>query len=198
MIYEVLANFAYVFYPKNVCPWDERDKYLETIEYKRLKKIINSFDSEENLKIRENIKKEFENDIILKEFQDFSTLDGCEDRCFTFFLNVFENGELLSITLHLSFLLPYYVIRRGWHHAEPWFTKEKVIELESQNLDSRNREDLILDIEKIVEKKLSYQKFPETVMHTIIKDIGFQGISLGQFKMYNAFFNNQNIYENTN
>lgn len=45
MIYQVLANFAYVFYPKNVCPWDERDKYLETIEYKRLKKIIDSFDS---------------------------------------------------------------------------------------------------------------------------------------------------------
>ncbi|WP_035644375.1 hypothetical protein [Flavobacterium sp. ASV13] len=193
MIYEVLANLAYIYYPKNVCPWDERDKYLKTKEYKRLKEIIGSFDSDENLKIRDNIKKEFEDDLIFKEFQDFSRFDGCEDRCFTFFLNIIEDGQLLSISLHISILLPYYVIRRGWHYAEPWFTKERIEELESQNLDRRKIDDLILDIEKIVEEKLLYQKFPQTLMHTIINDIGFQGISLGHFKMYNVFFNNENI-----
>ncbi|SHM49516.1 hypothetical protein [Flavobacterium chilense] len=193
MIEDVLTNFVYLYYPKNVCPWDERDKYLKTVEYNRLRKIIDYFDSEENLRIRDNIKKEFENDIVLKEFQDFSTLDGCEDRCFTFFLNIFENGELLSISLHISLLLPYYVIRRGWHHAELWFTKEKIEELETQNLDSRKMDDIILDIEKIVEEKLLYQKFPQTLMNTIISDIGFQDIYIGHFKMYNGFFNNQNI-----
>jgi len=193
MIYEVLTNFAYMFYPKNVCPWDERDKYLGTIEYKRLRGLIESFDSEEGLKIRDNIRKQFDDDTILKEFQDFSILDSSEDRCFTFFLNVFEGGELLSIALYISFLVPYYVIRRGWHHAEPWFTKERIKELESQNFDNRKIGDLILDIEKIVEDKLSYNKFPETLMYSIINDIGFQGISLGHFNMYNVFFNNQNI-----
>jgi len=197
MIYEVLANYAYMFYPKNVCPWDEREKYLETVEYNRLKKLIDYFDSEENIKIRDNIRKEFDNDIILKEFQDFSILDSSKDRCFTFFVNVFEGGELLSITLYISFIIPYYVIKKGWHHAEPWFTKERIKELESQNLDNRKIEDLILDIEKIVEEKLFYQKFPEALMHTLINDIGFQGVSQGHFNLYNAFFNNQNIYENT-
>ena len=193
MINKVLKNLAYMLYPKNVCPWDERDKYVETIEYKRLRKLIDSFDSEENIKIRNNIRKEFDNDAILKEFQDFSILDSSEDRCFTFFLNVFEGGTLLSITLYISFLVPYYVIRKGCHQAEPWFTKERIKELESENLDNRKIEDLILDIEKIVEEKLFYRKFPENLMHDIINDIGFQGVSLGHFKMYNAFFNNQNI-----
>ncbi|WP_207209607.1 hypothetical protein [Flavobacterium sp. 140616W15] len=53
--------------------------------------------------------------------------------------------------------------------------------------------DLILDVESIVEKKLLYQKFPQELIHSVIDNISFQGIYLGHFKMYNAFFNNENI-----
>lgn len=198
MIEDVLRNLAYLFYPKNICPWDEKEVYLQTLEYKRLKEIIDSFDSDENLKIRDTIKKEFKDDLILRDFEDFSRLDSNEDRCFTFFLNIFEGGELLSISLHISILLPYYAIRRGWHHAEPWFTKERIEELERENLDSRKLEDLILDIETIVEEKLFYKKIPLSVMNTIIDDASFGDIRLGDFTMFNAFFNNYNIDETIN
>lgn len=192
MIHEVLVNLAYLFYPKNICPWDENEKYLQTFEYKRLQATIDFFDSDENKKLRSNIKAEFEEDVILKDFEDFSRLDY-QDRCFKFFLNVFENKELHSITLYLSILSPYYVIVTMKHSPSPFFSQTRINELERENTDNRKLKDLILDIEMIVENKLLYKKFPDSIINTIIDDIGFQGINLGHFKMYNAFFNNENI-----
>lgn len=192
MIQTVLTNLAYLFYPKNVCPWNESEKYLQTFEYKRLQATIDFFDSDENKKLRSNIKEEFEKDFILKDFEDFSRLDY-QDRCFKFFLNVFENGKLHSITLYLSILSPYYTIVPIVHSASPFFSQSRIDELEMENVDPRKLNDLILDVEKIVESKLYYQKFPKELIHTIIDDISFQGIYLGHFKMYNAFFNNESI-----
>lgn len=91
MISEVLKNLAYFYYPKNICPWTQQDLYFETMEYKRLKSVIEHFDSDENQKIRNNIKAEFDKDPVLKDFEDFSRLD-LEDRCYRFFLSVVEGG----------------------------------------------------------------------------------------------------------
>ncbi len=192
MIYEVLVNLAYLFYPKNICPWDENEKYVQTIEYKRLMATIDFFDSDESKKLRSNIKAEFEDDLILRDFEDFSRLDD-QDRCIRFFLNVFEDGKLLSITLYLSILSPYYVIVSMKHSPSPFFSQSRIDELEQANTDTRKLKDLILDVESIVEKKLLYQKFPKELINTVIDDISFQGIYLGHFKMCNAFFNNENF-----
>jgi len=59
-------------------------------------------------------------------------------------------------------------------------------------------DELILDIEKIVEEKLLYKKFPSELMNNIIVDASFGDIYLGDFAMFNAFFNNSNINENFN
>lgn len=37
MIERVLKNLVYLFYPKNICAYTEKDKYFATAEYKRLK-----------------------------------------------------------------------------------------------------------------------------------------------------------------
>ncbi|WP_264536016.1 hypothetical protein [Flavobacterium sp. N1736] len=197
MIHEVLLNLAYLFYPKNICPWDQNQLYLQTQEHKRLQSTIDFFNSDENKKLRDDIKIEFEEDLILKDFEDFSRLDS-QDRCFKFFLNIFEGGKLHSITLYLSVICPYYVIVQMQHPPEPFFSKSIIEKLEQENTDIRKMKDLILDIETIVESKLSYKKFPEKMLNVIIPDISFQGIYLGYFKMYNAFFNNENINENNN
>lgn len=197
MIHEVLLNLAYLFYPKNICPWNENEKYLHTEEYKRLKSTIDLFNSDENKKLRNIIKAEFEEDLILKDFEDFSRLDY-QDRCLKYFLNVFEEGKLYSISLYLSILSPYYVIVKMQHPPEPFFSQSRIEELERENTDTRKIKELILDIENIVENKLLYTKFPQALIHTIIDDISFQDIYLGHFKMYNAFFNNENITENDN
>ncbi|KLT67920.1 hypothetical protein [Flavobacterium sp. ABG] len=191
MIEDVLINFVHLYYPKNVCPWDDREAYLKTLEYKRLQSTIDYFDSDESQTIRNSIKEEFQDDLILKEFEDFSILDSNQDRCYTFFLNVFEGGELYSISLYLSLLIPYYTISKQRHAAEPFYSKARIEELEKEKLDTRKIDDLILAAERIVEDKLFYEKFPPLLMDNIILDVSFGDINLGHFTMFNAFFNNR-------
>ncbi|MCR4034009.1 MULTISPECIES: hypothetical protein [Flavobacterium] len=193
MITEVLKNLAYLYYPKNVCPWTQKELYLETVEYKRLKALIKYFDSDDSEEIRNNIKAEFDKDPVLKDFQDFSRLDW-EDRCYTFFLNVIEGGELCSITLYMSVLVPYYVIDIIIHKNQMVIPRSRIQELEKENFDSRKIKDLVLEVEDIVENKLFYSKFPRQILNDKFDDISFQDSYLGEFKMFNAFYNNQIIH----
>ncbi|WP_433835332.1 hypothetical protein [Flavobacterium anhuiense] len=193
MISEVLKNLAYLYYPKNICPWTQKDLYIETVEYKRLKVLIEHFDSDGNQEVRNNIKTEFDKDSVLKDFQDFSRLDN-EDRCCTFFLNVIEGGELCSIILYMSILVPYYVIGIIIHKNQMIIPRSRIEELEKENLDPRKIKDLVLEVENIVEKKFLYSKFPKEILNDKFEDISFQDSYIGEFKMFNAFFNNQVVY----
>ncbi len=194
MITEVLKNLAYLYYPKNICPWTQKELYLETVEYKRLEKVIDLFNSDENQTLRNTIKEEFDKDLVLKDFQDFSRLDS-QDRCYTFFLNIIEGGELCSVTLNLSILVPYYVIDTLIHRNQMIISKSRIEELEKENFDPRKMKDLVLEIESIVENKLLFSKFPKEILHDKFEDISFQDSHLGEFKMFNAFFNNRSIRE---
>ena len=197
MIGKILMNLAYLYYPKNICPWTQKELYLETMEYERLKALIEYFDSEENQKLRNSIRVEFDKDLVLRGFEDFSRLDW-EDRCYTFFLNIVEGGELCSITLYLSILIPYYVIETKIHTKQILLSKSRLEELEKENLDSRKIKELVLDIEDITEKKFLYSKFPKEILNEKFDNISFQDSYLGEFKMFNAFFNNQVIYLDEN
>lgn len=197
MIQQVLLNLVQLYYPNNICPWDENEKYVQTIEYKRLSSLIEFFYSDVNKNMRDAIKKEFDEDLTLKDFLDFSREDS-GDRCYTFFLNVIEEGELCSITLHLSFLVPYYVIRAMKHPNQMIFSKSRLEELEKENLDTRKIKDLILKVEEIVENKLLYKKFPESIIHNTIDNVSFGDIRLGYFKMFNAFYNNEFLSDENN
>ncbi|SNR83427.1 hypothetical protein [Flavobacterium sp. ov086] len=195
MIKKVLENIAYLYYPKNICAWTERDKLIASDEYKKLRSLIDSFDTEESIRERKVLTDEFEQDYTLKEFQDFSKLDHWEDRCLTFFLNVIENGELKSINLYISFLVPYYVIQTITHKNQMVIPQSKIDELEKNSSETRKIDELVLEVEKIVENKLSYQKFPKELLNVVLEDISFQDSYLGEFKMFNAFFNNQSVRE---
>lgn len=193
MITEVLKNLAYLYYPKNICPWNQKEQYLETEEYKRLEQVIDLFNSDENQKLRDTIKIEFNKDKVFKDFQDLSRLDS-QDRCYAFFLGIVEGGEFCSINLYLSVLVPYYVIDIIIHKGQIIIPRSKIEELEKENVDPRKIKDLVLEIENIVEKKLLYSKFPKEILNYKFEDISFQDSYLGEFKMFNAFFNNQFIH----
>lgn len=193
MIFEILNNIAYMFYPKNICCFQAKEKYLDSQEYKKLFSIIDFFE----LNWSKELNYEFNKNIILKDFKNLSRLD-MQDRCLTYSLNLVEDGELQSITLYMSILVPYYVIVTNKHKIELFFSKSKIEELEMSNLKTRKIKDLVLEIENIVESKLLFQKFPEELMNFVIKDIAFQDIGLGRFTMFNAFFNNQIIRLNEN
>jgi hypothetical protein len=194
MIIQVLKSLAYLYYPKNICPWNQQELYLETLEYKRLQSIIDFFDSDESQKTRNTIKEEFDKDLFLKDFQDLSRLD-LQDRCYTFLLTVVEDSKLCSITLYMSILIPYYVIKTIIHTNQIFISKSRLEELEKENLDLRKIKDLVLEVENIVENKLLYSKFPKEIVNNKFEDISFQDSYLGEFKMFNAFFNNQVILQ---
>lgn len=194
MIQKVLENIAYLFYPKNICSWTEKEKYFASEEYNRLRLIIDSFDSEENQKLRKVLTDEFGKDVTLKDFQDFSRLDY-EDRCLTFFWTLVEDGKVKSISLSISILIPYYIVQTLTHEHQMLISPQQIEELEKNNSETKKIGELVLEVEKIVENKLSYQKFPKELTHLVIKDIAFQDFYQGEFKMFNAFFNNQSLPE---
>ena len=197
MIDKVLTNLVYIFYPQNVCAYTQKEEYFETEEYSRLKKIIVSFASGESEILRTSIIDSFEKDKTLKNFKDLSLFDW-EDRCLTYNLNIIEDHELYTISLYLSVLIPYYVIKVQKGMIELWFSKSQIEELQNKNNETRKINDLILDIEAIIENKFLYRKFPNELCNIIIPDVSFQDSIFGQFNMFNAFFNNIIIKEDEN
>lgn len=197
MINKVLTNLVYLFYPKNVCAFTEKDKYLETEEYQRLKEIIVDFDSEKSKTLQASIIDTFEKDHTLKNFKDAS-LFAWEDRCLTFNLTIIEDDELYTISLYLSILIPYYVIKYQKSIIELWFSKSQIDQLKKDNKETRKINDLILDIETIVKDELFYEKFPTEILNTIVPDVSFQDSIFGHFNMFNAFFNNLVIKDHEN
>jgi len=197
MINKVLTNLVYLFYPKNVCAFTEKDKYLLTEEYKRLKEIIVDFDSEKSKTLQANIIDKFEKDYTLKNFKDASLFDW-EDRCLTFNLTIIEDGELYTISLYLSILIPYYVIKCQKGIIDLWFSKSQIDQLKKDNTETRKINKLILDIETIVKDELLYEKLPTEILSTIIPDVSFQDSIFGHFNIFNAFFNNVIIKDDEN
>lgn len=194
MINRVLLNVVYLFYPKKVCFYEQNETYLQCEEYKKLQETIELFDSEKNLIWRKTLTNKFDQDITLKNYQDLSRLD-LQDRCLIFHFNIIENGELWSITLYISFLIPYYVIKCRKHEVELLFSPSKILEVEKENFETRKIEDLILTIEIMIENELLYNKLPKELINLLVEDISFGDVRLGHFTMFNAFFNNDYIYE---
>ncbi|GAA3742571.1 MULTISPECIES: hypothetical protein [Flavobacterium] len=192
MIEEVLKNLVYLIYPKNICAYTEKEKYFSCEEYKRLNKIISDFEIGNGKIFRKDILKEFEEDYTLKAFQDLSLLDG-GDRCMTFNITIIENGELYTISLFMSVIIPYYVVKVQKNIIELWFSKERIAELEEENMETRKLKELVFEIETIIENKFLYNKFPDNFIDFVISDISFEDSMFGHFTLYNAFFNNVTI-----
>lgn len=195
MIDKVLKNLVYLFYPKNICAFREKDKYFISEEYRRLNQIITDFDSDYGKFFRANILKEFENDKALKDFTDFS-LFNIGDRCMTFNMNVIENRQLFTISLFVSVIVPYYVINVQKNIIELFFSQSEISQLEQKNTETRKINELVADIETVIEDKFLYKKFPNKLLNSIVDDISFQDSEFGYFTMFNAFFNNVRINEN--
>ncbi|WP_369013063.1 hypothetical protein [Flavobacterium anhuiense] len=195
MIDKVLKNLAYLLYPRNLSFDKENSKYIASEQYLRLNQIIREFDSEIKEIFSKDILKEFENDYTLKNFTD-NTLFNWGDRCMTFNLTLIEDGEMYTISLLISVIVPYYAIKCQKNMIELFFSESKISELQKANLERRKIQEIISEIETIVEKKTLYSKFPKELYNFVIEDISFQEAGFGYFKMFNAFFNNLIMAEN--
>jgi len=188
MIDKVLTNLIYTFYPRGISFFTEYEKYIATKEYKRLKQIISRFDLEHREDLSKKILGYFEKDYTLKKIQDYSLLH-IEDRCLTFNVAVIEDGELYTISLLISILAPYYVIKCQKNIIDLYFSKSEIAKLEKASKEKRKVKELILVIENIVEGKLLFNKFPKSMLDRVVLDVSFQEAEVGCFSMFNAFFN---------
>ncbi|UPZ14632.1 YopX family protein [Flavobacterium humidisoli] len=195
MINKVLKNLAYLLYPRNLSFDKENSRYIASDEYLRLNQIIGKFDSEIKEIFSKDILKEFENDYTLKNFTD-NTLFNWGDRCMTFNVTLIEDGEMYTISLLISVIVPYYAIKCQKNMIELFFSESRISELQEANLERRKLKEIIFEIESIIEKKLLYSKFPKELYNFVIEDVSFQEADFGYFKMFNAFFNNLIMTEN--
>jgi len=197
MIEKILMNLAYLFYPKNICYETDNESYTKSEEYIRLNQIITKFDSDYKEDISKNILTEFRNDYTLKKLTDFTLFDW-GDRCMTFNVSIIEDGELFTISLLVSILIPYYIIECKKNEIEIFYSESEISELQKQNQETRKTKEMIKKIKIIIEDKLFYNEFPKRMRNFIISDISSQDARFGYFNMYNAFFNNLKITENEN
>ncbi|WP_264532280.1 hypothetical protein [Flavobacterium sp. N502540] len=195
MIEKVLKNVVYLFYPRNICAFTEKDIYFISEEYKRLFQTINDFNSEEGKVFRKRIVAEFEHDYTLNKLNDHTLFD-LGDRCMTFNVSIIEDGELYTISLFISIIVPYYVIKVQKNIIDLYFSKSEITNLEEKNIERRTINELVMDIETVIEDKFLYKKFPKEILNSVVEDISFQDTEFGCFTMFIAFFNNVIIKEN--
>ncbi|WP_278022285.1 hypothetical protein [Flavobacterium ginsengisoli] len=195
MIEKVLKNLIYIFYPRNISFEREQEKYFVSDQYRRLNQTLKTFESDFKEVCSKNILEQFEDDYTLKNFQDH-TLFEFGDKCLTFNFGIIEDGELYTVSLLISVLAPYYIIKCQKNIIELVFSKDRIAELEATNFEQRKLKEIILKLENIVEEKLYYNKFPDKMLNYVMEDISFQEADFGYFNMFNAFFNNLIMREN--
>lgn len=188
MLENILTNIAYSYYPKNICSFNEKDKYKNSLEFKKLQHILNSFyDDAKNLHALKLLEKEFSKNIKIHKIQDRTSLSF--DRCLSYELEIIENDNVLvRICLNISLIVPYYVIYilENKINIDPY--KWLTLPIRNKKMEMNTYSSHINSISLIVEKKLNINLFPEKFLHIIIPDLSFQENSFNEFTYFNAFF----------
>ena len=196
MIDNVLKNLVYLLYPRNLSFDSENSVYVASEEYLRLNQIIRKFDSEVKSAFSKDILKEFEDDYTLKHFTD-NTLFNWGDRCMTFNVAIIEDGEMYTISLLMSVVIPYYVVRCTKKKDISLFYSElQLAEIAKANQETRKISEIINKLQNVIEDKFLYNKFPDKMLGLVVEDVSFQEAGVGHFNLFNAFFNNLIITRN--
>lgn len=187
MIEIILRNLATTYYPKGICALYSKKEYIETFEFKNLITKINStfatiVENNFNGRILDELKKNEE----LKNIKDL-TLES-SDRCLSFKVDFFEGQVLYQLCVNLSIIVPYYYVYvlKNKFEAEPyrWLTlpqRDEAVEIGKFGSQ-------IALISDTIEKKFFFNKFPDSLVNTIIQDINYADVELGSFTYFNAFF----------
>lgn len=191
MIDKVLKNLAHSFYPKNICSIHDKENYLQSCEYKNLSKTLNSFFEYKTFPFYGDLINCLKEDKFFEKVQDVTLLEW-EDRCISLELDIIEGKTLDKICLHISLLVPYYVIYLLESEIELNSFKLKTVPKYNQMKMENIYYDKIKMLIKIVEKTTDYKKLPISLANYGIPDINFHDIEMGEFNLFNAFFLNEN------
>ena len=192
MIKSILKNIAYLYYPKGISNIEQKEIYQKSLEFKRLLSITNNFSKENEYTISYNLLlSEFKKHEKLKDIKDVSLLHW-QDRALSFEIDFLLDNKLNKLCLNISLLIPYYVVILLENEIElnpyKWVTLPK----RNRILEATEYKDLLNLISSIVEDTIKYNKFPEDLVNTILPDLSFNDIRIGNFTFYNAFFLDDN------
>ena len=109
MIKSNLKNLAYLFYPKKIDNILDKENYLKTYEYKNLSNTLNEFTNYLESDFYTQIINEIKSIDQLKNIND-ATVFNWEDRCISLEIDILQNSTLNKICIHISFLVPFYII----------------------------------------------------------------------------------------
>lgn len=197
MIIKILKDIAYTYFPKGICNIEQREIYLKSIEYQRLRTITSNFFNNDELKVcHDALFFEFSKHPLLSNIQDISLLHW-DDRCLTFEIEIIEKNILSKIHLNISLLIPFYIIYilENKIQLEPyqWLTLPQL----SSTKEMMYKEH-IYSMSNIVEDITKYRPFPKELVNIIIPDLCFKDIRFGNFTLYNAFFLDNNYFNQSN
>ncbi len=187
----ILRDIAYLYYPLNICNVNQREQYLYSSEFKKLSFVLNSFFLDDSRLFEFNLLlKKLKQNELLKNIQDNTSLQS--DRCLTFNIEFIEDEKrLLNICINISVLIPYYFIYV--EENEIVLNPYKWVTLPSRNkyLEEDKFKAKIQLISSIIEKTINFKLFSDDLLNLIIPNISYQDNSIGNFTMYNAFFNDK-------
>ncbi|PIE49372.1 MAG: hypothetical protein CSA39_03065 [Flavobacteriales bacterium] len=169
--------------------------YQNSVESIRLQKLITKHNKEplnKILLIINNVKQSHNIDLINNSH--FTMGDRAYNLQFNEF---FKDNKFYPICFVISLIAPYYfsyiidididqknpVIHNGYKWENHNGRNKK---LESD----KNYKKIIDKVSKEIELTLSYEKFPENLINTIIPNISYQNIEMGKFTYFNALFLN--------
>jgi hypothetical protein len=191
MIKSIFKNIAYSYYPKKIDNINDKVNYLNTSEYEKLSNVLNSFSDYKNSSFYLKLIDEISSLNSFKNIQDVTLLNW-EDRCISLEIEILEGNILYKICIHISFLIPYYVIYLLENEVETNPYKWKTIPKHNKKKEKTIFFDKIEALSRIVEKYTCYNRFKVSLSNHIIPDINFQDIEMGEFNFFNAFFLNEN------
>ncbi|WP_420320983.1 hypothetical protein [Flagellimonas sp.] len=183
---------AYTFYPKNISPIQDLDKYLDSTEYKKLLSFLSQdkdiYGTDDLSSIMDEIGLEF--DSVVEDV----TVPSWHDRCINlqFLLNSRENESKKNVAcINLSKLDRVYLVYILEVEYDEKLNRLKYLPRRNKLLESTEFNSHITTIKWILENRLeNMREFPDDLIDRILPDIGFQDIDLGRFTMFNCFFLN--------
>lgn len=187
MIEIILRNLATTYYPKGLCAMNDNKTYVDTFEFKNLIEKLNyAFVSIRENQLNTQILNKLKSYDILKDIEEV-TLESL-DRCISYKLSFFENDVLYQLCINLSVIVPYYYIYvlKNNFELEPYrWVNLPERDIESEEIKFNSYIELI---SSIIESKTLYNKFPSGLVKTVIPNINYADVELGNFTYFNAFF----------
>lgn len=191
MILEEIINIINSFYPSGLNAMDDYDKYIESIENKKLNETkFEVFQSKTRVNQVNNIIRDVKKRERLNNIEDITSESF--DRCFSLKIDFKEEGNLHQLYIRLSVLAPLYVIYVVSNPIEndPY----RWIDIPRRNKEYENSiSEEIKFLQGIIEKQTSYSLVNETLLTNVLDDLSYEDIDFGNFTIFNALFLNEEL-----